>query len=234
MANKIYAVRKGRVVGLFEDWDSCRNSIEGYSGAEYKSFKSAEDANDYLSGKEFASNKKTYEPVKIPTVLDNDECTIYTDGSFSENGIVSFGIVIDSFQGRRSFYGKVDCIRYASMRNILGEICGMMVGLALATDMGFRKYNVVYDYDALYKWVTGEFSANGELQSKYAVYVNKLRNMSDKEFNFIWCKGHNGCEGNCLADKLAVKASIHGQYVDMDKILAGDLTVSDVSLSRLF
>lgn len=45
---KIYAVRVGRKKGLFNSWDECQNSIKGYSGAEFKSFKEKRDALEYL------------------------------------------------------------------------------------------------------------------------------------------------------------------------------------------
>lgn len=36
--NKFYVVWKGRQVGVFSTWDSCRIQIEGFKGAQYKSF----------------------------------------------------------------------------------------------------------------------------------------------------------------------------------------------------
>ena len=39
MAGKIYAVRKGRKTGIFQTWDETKEQVDGFSGAEYKSFK---------------------------------------------------------------------------------------------------------------------------------------------------------------------------------------------------
>lgn len=39
MASKIYAVKKGLLPGLYNTWDECKAQVNGYSGAEYKSFK---------------------------------------------------------------------------------------------------------------------------------------------------------------------------------------------------
>ncbi len=50
MAKKVYAVRRGKVTGLFDTWDECRDSVYGYPGAEYKSFGTREAAEDYLAG----------------------------------------------------------------------------------------------------------------------------------------------------------------------------------------
>jgi hypothetical protein len=47
---KWYAVRRGHRTGLFESWDECQAATVGFSGAVYKSFKSREDAQAWLSG----------------------------------------------------------------------------------------------------------------------------------------------------------------------------------------
>ena len=36
--SKIYAVAVGRKVGIFNNWEECKESIVGYPGAKYKSF----------------------------------------------------------------------------------------------------------------------------------------------------------------------------------------------------
>ncbi len=41
---KVYAVKKGKIVGIFRNWDECRDSVNGYPGAEYKSFFTEEEA----------------------------------------------------------------------------------------------------------------------------------------------------------------------------------------------
>lgn len=58
---KIYAVRKGKIVGIFRSWDECRDSVNGYPGAEYKSFFTEEEANEYLSGIEKIELNSSFE-----------------------------------------------------------------------------------------------------------------------------------------------------------------------------
>lgn len=36
--SKFYVVWKGNQTGIFSDWESCRKQIEGFKGAQYKSF----------------------------------------------------------------------------------------------------------------------------------------------------------------------------------------------------
>jgi hypothetical protein len=46
---KYYAVRRGRNTGLFHDWKSCEQQVEGYSNSEFKSFQNERDALEYLA-----------------------------------------------------------------------------------------------------------------------------------------------------------------------------------------
>lgn len=45
---KYYAVRVGRVVGIFFTWDDCKRQVNGFPKAEYKSFQRLDLANDYI------------------------------------------------------------------------------------------------------------------------------------------------------------------------------------------
>ena len=38
MKKKYYAVKNGKVPGIYETWAECSEMVKGYSGAEYKSF----------------------------------------------------------------------------------------------------------------------------------------------------------------------------------------------------
>ena len=50
-AKKVYAVRRGKVTGILDSWDACKEAVDGYPGAEYKSFKTLEEARTYMEGK---------------------------------------------------------------------------------------------------------------------------------------------------------------------------------------
>ena len=45
---KYYAVSKGRLVGIFEEWSSVKNSTEGHSGNCYKGYPSLDEAIDHM------------------------------------------------------------------------------------------------------------------------------------------------------------------------------------------
>lgn len=45
---KYYAVKNGRKVGIFETWNECEQQVKGYPKANYKSFQTKEEAEEYL------------------------------------------------------------------------------------------------------------------------------------------------------------------------------------------
>ena len=44
MAKKYYAVKTGRKTGVFDTWGECQKQVTGFSGAEFKSFGTIEEA----------------------------------------------------------------------------------------------------------------------------------------------------------------------------------------------
>lgn len=50
MAKKFYAVQQGKVPGVYQTWEECKEQVHGYSGAIYKSFPTAEEAMRYVTG----------------------------------------------------------------------------------------------------------------------------------------------------------------------------------------
>ncbi|MES5151050.1 RNase H1/viroplasmin domain-containing protein [Lactobacillus crispatus] len=48
MQSKFYAVRRGRVKGVYRTWAECFEQIKNYPHAQYKSFTNITDAFDYV------------------------------------------------------------------------------------------------------------------------------------------------------------------------------------------
>ena len=48
---KFYAVKEGKKPGIYMSWDECKEQVNGYSGAVYKSFTSEDEAKAFI-GKE--------------------------------------------------------------------------------------------------------------------------------------------------------------------------------------
>ncbi|XP_054156957.1 ribonuclease H1-like [Oppia nitens] len=50
MSKKYYAVREGRESGIYGTWSECRSQTNGYSGGEFKSFDTHQEAQQYMNG----------------------------------------------------------------------------------------------------------------------------------------------------------------------------------------
>lgn len=50
MSSKFYAVRKGFAPGVYDNWAECQANVNGYPGAEYKSFKTRGEAEAFVAG----------------------------------------------------------------------------------------------------------------------------------------------------------------------------------------
>ncbi|WEA88509.1 RNase H1/viroplasmin domain-containing protein [Lactobacillus gasseri] len=63
---KYYAVKKGRTPGVYRTWEDAKKQVDGFSGAEYKSFEKITDATEYLDW-----NKETQPDIVKEDSLSN-------------------------------------------------------------------------------------------------------------------------------------------------------------------
>ena len=63
-----YAVKKGIVEGIYESWEECRAQIDNFSGAQYKKFKTRDEAQQYMDTKEIVANIGTMHIANIGTM----------------------------------------------------------------------------------------------------------------------------------------------------------------------
>ena len=139
--------------------------------------------------------------VKESSFNSNEYPYAYVDGSFLD-GISGYGVVFVDESGTYELKGVADK-KYASMRNVSGEIYGAMQAITYARNKGYKKLSIYYDYTGLENWATGKWQANKELTQKYAEYCNR----SGVKLNFIKVKSHSGNEMNDRADMLAKMAA---------------------------
>ena len=80
-SKKIYAVKNGRTAGLFYDWDSCKAQVDGYAGAQYKSFTTEEAAKAYLAGAQEDNAAPEGTPAAAAIMAQPAETITLTDGA---------------------------------------------------------------------------------------------------------------------------------------------------------
>lgn len=57
---KYYAVKKGKNPGIYNTWDECKAQVDGFSGAVYKSFKTKDEAENFIQEKKKKLLKMDY------------------------------------------------------------------------------------------------------------------------------------------------------------------------------
>lgn len=188
---KYYAVKSGRKKGIFLTWEDCKEQVDGFEGAEYKSFTNIMDAESYLVDEHV--EKKVDGPVA------------YVDGSFKEEtNEYSFGVVL-LIDGKEYYFKKsFPSDELSSMRNVAGEIKAAGFIILYCLNRGINKLTIYHDYEGISKWYQNEWKANLFGTKKYQEFANEVKNQID--VTFVKVKSHSNDHYNDLADKLAKEA----------------------------
>lgn len=192
MGKKYYAVKQGKVPGIYETWEECKEQVHGYSGAEYKSFELKSDAVAFIKGE--AENIKS-----------EREAVAYTDGSYNvSNGHFSYGIVFFHKGEKLTFSQEFDIPELSSMRNVAGEIAGATRAMEYCVENGIKSLEILYDYEGVEKWCTGAWKTNKPGTIAYKASYDKFKELLKVTFTKV--KGHSGNKYNDEADRLAKDA----------------------------
>lgn len=212
MVNKFYAVRKGKKTGIFTTWDECKKQVMRYSGAEYKSFKNKEDAEEYLNISNNGQSRQREEKLDIEgsrkennTRNINKEAIAYVDGSYNnKTKEFTYGAVIFWNSKEYHFSAKFVNEELAKMHNVAGELKGSERAIKFALENKIDTITIYYDYEGIAKWCTGEWKTKKEGTKAYKDFYNKAKQRV--KINFVKVKAHSGDRYNELADKLAKEA----------------------------
>ena len=205
---KYYAVKNGKVPGIFETWDACKQSVDGFPKAEFKGFATLAEAKAYLGMPEGEERKTSREYDTIPGRL-----LVYVDGSYNDSiKKYAFGCVFLLPEGEiRLAFGNGNEVQSLQHRNVTGEMLGAMYAVRTAIKNGFEEVELCYDYEGIEKWVTGEWKSKTELTQKYA------RSMREwgKEIRIFFTKvaAHSNITYNELADETAKRGLTEGAGV---------------------
>lgn len=195
---KYYAVKNGYHTGIFRTWDECKKEVEGYSGAEYKSFTSQADAEAYLGYCE------DYMQLTID-MMSGGDAVAYVDGSYNaETGEYSYGAVIFQKGEEITLSEKFFDEELSLMRNVAGEIAGSMRVMRYCIENDISHLDLYYDYEGIEKWCTGVWKTNKMGTIEYKEYYDSIKDRVNVRFHKV--KGHSGDKYNDMADSLAKKA----------------------------
>ena len=192
---KYYAVRKGKCVGIYNTWDECKSQVNGFSGAEYKSFSNLEEANEYIYGKK--ESKIAY---------NGNTVEAYVDGSY-EHCIKEYGsgvVILKDGNILKKYSIKGNDEFLVTMRNVAGEIEAAKLAMNYCLEENIENLILYFDYEGIEKWCTGAWKTNKSGTIEYKAFYDKVKEKLNVKF--VKVKAHSGDKYNEEADKLAKKA----------------------------
>ena len=199
MAQKYYAVRTGKKPGIYNTWEECKAVVDGYPGAQYKSFKTREEAEAFAGVSGAAGIEKKE---KAATDIDGTKAYAFVDGSYhAKTGVYGYGGFLVYDGKREILQGNGNDAEMASMRNVAGEICGSMAAMKKAVELGLKELVIYYDYMGIEMWAKGLWKRNEKGTMAYYDYAAEVQ--KELKLTFVKVKGHSGIEGNEEADRLA-------------------------------
>lgn len=225
MAKYYYAVKEGKMPGVYESWAECEKQVKGYSGAIYKKFPTYNEAFNFTNPSEVnlivdkgLEKNKDEIRVNIETIKDKlieekhlkeNEALAYVDGSFDLSSFTySYGVVFITRDGKKTYSGRANDKALAEMRNVSGEIKGAMVAMEIALRENKDRLYLHFDYTGIRDWAEGNWKTNKEGTKSYKRFYDGIKDKLDVKF--IKVKAHSGVEYNEEADALAKEAIIEG------------------------
>lgn len=196
---KLYAVRKGHKTGIYQTWPECQAQTAGFSGAEFKSFKTMEEAELYMSGY----------VAEAMEVDDHSVVKAYVDGSYDHSILMYAGGAVILYDGKEYYISESDNNpELASMRNVAGELLGAIRAMEWFENhmdqIDAKKLVIYHDYEGIAKWATGAWKAKKEGTQAYVEIYKQKSSLFPIEF--VKVLAHSGDKYNEIADELAKKA----------------------------
>lgn len=201
MSNKYYSVTTGRETGIFRSWGAVKPLVNGYPGAKYKSFKTLEEAQNYLDG---------VNTDKFTNPISDNKIIVYTDGS-CVNKVGGFGYVIVKDDKSIPVSGKVPSYPTTNQVAELYAIYSTLYhlykddavnhGLVIYTD---SKYSIGCLTEWHYTWrKNGWINSKGESVANQKLIKAILDISKDINIEYRHVRAHRGHFYNEWADKLA-------------------------------
>lgn len=195
---KYYAVIKGRNVEnkIFTSWDECKEAVQGFKGAKYKSFTSEKEAKDYLNTGTIATKKEDCKYRK-------DILHAYVDGSYNQD-LKRYGSGI-AYVFRNTLFNMDSFSNSPSAESnswqVEGELMACIRVMEECLEANIKDVAVFHDYEGVASHAIGTWARNTQLSE---VYHNLMQDyMKQINVTFVQVNSHTGDIYNEIADELA-------------------------------
>lgn len=224
MASKFYVVWAGRETGIFTDWATCKQHIDGFTGARYKSFPTRAEAEAAFGnakpsagtgGRAATGAKiKTYNAAEVNALPE--QVKIFTDGGCEPNpGEAGSGVAVyQNNQLSELWYGLYN----PKGTNNTAELNALHQGLLIAQgEIAQGKSAAVfsdsqYSIQCVIQWAVGWEKAGwkkktGEIKNLELIKtIYGLYQTLKGKVQVLHVNGHVGLQGNELADRMSILA----------------------------
>ena len=152
--NKYYVVWRGRLTGIFESWEECKQQIDGFEGAQYKGYPTREEAEAAHKLNYWQAVKQSTD--KITPIIENNKSQIVVpslsvDAACSGNPGVMEYRGVDTATGREIFRMGP----YPDGTNNVGEFLALVHGISLLQKHG-STLPIYSDSVSAIAWVRGK------------------------------------------------------------------------------
>lgn len=232
MKKKYYAVKVGRIPGIYQTWAEAEPQVKGYAGAKYKSFPTMDEAEQFIlehssPSESIRTNQESEDTESINKTVDNiisnlgeTECLAAVDGSYNpESEKAGFGVILISYGNNKDTlykaFPKSFGEDFVAHRNVSVELEGVKEAINWAINSKKTKITILYDYEGIEKWVNGDWKAKTTLTKQYVDFMHD--SVKKINVNFIKVPAHSGIDLNEEADSLAkysLLAKGHKTYSD--------------------
>ena len=164
---KIYAVRKGRIPGIYGKWKDCENQVSGYPKAEFKAFEYQDDsdyeavrklAQDYIDGKDEVQTSAKghihdYDDYEKKEGVYQEDIIAFVDGS-NKDGVTSYAAII--YHNGSLEYFEAQVIDDLGMSQAAGEYAAAAAAIDYCTAEKYDRMLLVFDHREIGSFCLGE------------------------------------------------------------------------------
>ncbi|MFC6261677.1 ribonuclease H family protein [Levilactobacillus fujinensis] len=223
MAQKYYAVRRGRQPGIYRTWPETQKQVSGFSGAQYKSFMTEAGAKAFMTttatGTPKTAQKSATQPtMKVAAIAAT--VTVYTDGGSRNTGNVAGGHVRSVDKAAWAYRIELPDEAVTGSAGEFGatnnrmEIMAFRNALQRLVDLGQTQTGIQFVLDSQYVlnaitkgWLAG-WKRRGWKRSAGPLVNAELWQDVDRllpqfsHLTYQWTKGHATNQGNVFVDHL--------------------------------
>lgn len=208
---KFYAVKVGKVPGIYHTWDECKKQVHKFSGAIFKSFESKKEAEVFMVKNKKKRKRSVFEvgvelkqtKTKKRKMKNKKVIKIYTDGGCRGNGTMRAVAGIGVYFGKddkRNVSKKIDGIG----TNNRGELSAILEALRIVKN-NTEMVEIMTDSTYCINGINGDHKI--KKNSDIFDLIFKVLNERKGKTRFIKVLAHTGLkDGNHFADSLATLA----------------------------